>query len=156
MTWDCKKCLTEITRSGIIRVLIEKELKMSKVVCSATVNLTRVDLGTVAQIVIDRIEDDYGYDTMVTAGVDESELLNALIADKTFQAIVCDKVAEDGRQVCEDPYGYFDAFDFIDNIGALMDIYDMVDAMDDIIRDAKKEPEITCIKVPEGYKLVKI
>ena len=129
---------------------------MSKVVCSATVNLTRVDLGTVAQIVIDRIEDDYGYDTMVTAGVDESELLNALIDSKKFQAIVCDKVSEDGRIVCEDPYGYFDAFDFIDNMDELMAIYDLVDAMDDIIKDAEKEQAITCIKVPEGYKLVKI
>ena len=49
-----------------------------------------------------------------------------------------------------------DAFDFIDNMDELMAIYELVDAMDDIIKDAEKEQAITCIKVPEGYKLVKI
>lgn len=128
---------------------------MSKVVCSATVNLTRVDLGTVAQIVIDRIEDDFGVDAMVVAGVSDTELLDALINSKQFQEIVCKMVSEEGRIVCEDPYGYFDAFDFIDFVDPLFRVYDLVNDARDLLDEAEKE-EIVCVPVPQGYKLVKI
>ena len=128
---------------------------MSEIICSVSIGLTRFDLSKVAQIVIDRIEDDYGYEVAHAAGVEDGELLEGLINNDVFRSIVLGKVAEDGRVVCEDPYGYFDAFDFIDNIGALYDIYNHVDAIDDIFKDADKE-EIACIPVPAGYKLVKV
>lgn len=129
---------------------------MSKVVCSVSIELTRVNLGSVAQVVIDRIEDDFGSDTMTMAGVDEQELFDALINNKTFQRLVGEKVVQDGINVCEDPYGYFDAFDFIDEIPALSDIYAHVDAMDDIFQEANKSTEVKRIEVPDGYMLVKI
>lgn len=128
---------------------------MSKFVCSATVNLTRNDLGSVAQIVIDRIEDDFGVDAMVVAGLSDTELLDALINSKQFQELVCEKVSEDGRVVCEDPYGYFDAFDFIDFMEPLQRIYDLVEDALDLLNEADKE-EVVCVPVPAGYKLVKI
>jgi hypothetical protein len=130
-------------------------MNMSKFVCSVAVNLTRSDVANVAQIVIDRIEDDYGYDAMVVAGLYEEELMNALIDSTKFQSILARQVAEDGRSVVEDPYGYFDAFDFIESIPELQRIYDLVDEADNIMRDAEKE-EVKCIPVPNGYKLVKI
>jgi hypothetical protein len=136
--------------------LIEKEMKMSKVVCSVAINLTRIDMGTVAQIVLDRIEDDFGPDAMLVAGLYEQELFDALINSKKFQSIVGKKVAEDGRIVCEDPYGYFDAFDFIEYIDELQAIYDRVDEAADILTEAEKSDDVTCIPVPAGYKLVKI
>jgi hypothetical protein len=129
---------------------------MSKFVCSVAVNLTRHDLGSVAQIVIDRIEDDFGCDAMTVAGLSETELLNALIDSKKFQTLVGEKVSEDGRVVCEDPYGYFDAFDFIDFMPEVQVIYDQVEDALDLLNEAEKEEAITCIKVPTGYKLVKM
>jgi hypothetical protein len=130
-------------------------MNMSKFVCSVAVNLTRNDLASVAQIVIDRIEDDFGCDAMVVAGLSETELLNALIDSKEFQKLVGEKVSEDGRVVCEDPYGYFDAFDFMDEIVPLQVIYDQVEDALDLLNEADKE-EVKCIPVPAGYKLVKI
>jgi hypothetical protein len=92
---------------------------------------------------------------MLVAGLYEDELMNALIDSKKFQSVLADKVSEDGRRVCEDPYGYFDAFDFIEEIPELQRIYDLVDAASDILQEAEKE-DVKCIPVPMGYKLVKI
>ena len=128
---------------------------MSKVVCSVAVELTRNNLANIAQIVIDRIEDDFGCDAMLVAGLYEDELMNALIDNPKFQSVLARQVSQDGLSVCEDPYGYFDAFDFIETIPGLQRIYDLVDEASDIMQDAEKE-ETKCIPVPAGYKLVKI
>lgn len=129
---------------------------MSKVVCSVSIDLNRNNLGTVAQIVIDRIEDDFGSDVMEMAGVDDVELLNALIDNKKFQGMVGKMVAQEGINACDDPYGYFDQFDFIEAIDGLDRIYELVQEMDAIYQDAIKSTEVKRIEVPDGYMLVKI
>lgn len=130
---------------------------MSKVLFSVTIGLTRRELCVIAQTVMDRLADDYGTEVVTMAGVNQFELMDALLENKTFQRIVSEKIKQDGIYVCEDPYDYFDAYDdFIAKIPELGRLYDLVDAMDDIYQDAIKSTEVKRVEIPDGYMLVKI
>jgi hypothetical protein len=121
-----------------------------------TVTIQPNDLYNIAQMVIDTLEDDFGYDVVEAAGVVEQELFDAVMLDKTFRKMVTDKIMECGVEVVSDPYDYFDGYDFLETIPGLKRVVQLVKEMDDIIRDATKEPEVNCIPVPNGYKLVRI
>lgn len=121
-----------------------------------TLTIRARDLYDIAQMAIDSLEDSFGYDVMEAAGVEDQEVFDALLKDKTFQSMVMEKVKEDGMYVTQDPYDYFDGYDFLDNVPGLIEIVKCCKAMDAIVADAKKEPEVSCIPVPAGYKLVKI
>ena len=116
------------------------------------------DLYDIAQMAIDTIRDDFGDDVVDCAGVDDQELFDAIMLDKTFRRIISDKIKADGFEVVSDPWGYFDGYDFVDSIPGLKRVVELCKEMDVIMRDAMKEPEdnIKCIPVPNGYKLVRI
>ena len=114
------------------------------------------DLYDVAQMTIDTLREDFGDDVVDCAGVDDQELFDAIMQDSTFRKIITDRVKECGIEVTTDPYDYFDGYDFLDAIPGLKRVVELCKEMDDIIRDAVKEPEVSCIPVPQGYKLVRI
>ena len=125
---------------------------------TVTVTVQPKDLYHIAQMAIDTLEDDFGSEVVECAGVVEQELFEAIMLDKTFRQIVTDKIMQDGTEVTEDPWGYFDGYDFLDYVPGLKRVVQLCKEMDDIIRDANKAPEdnIKCIPVPNGYKLVRI
>lgn len=123
---------------------------------TVTVTVRPDDLYDIAQMVIDTLRDDFGDDVVDCAGVDDQELFDAVMLDKTFRSMITDKIKEDGVMVVSDPWDYFDGYDFLDTIPGCKRVVQLVKEMDEIIRDAQKEPEVACIPVPAGYKLVRI
>ena len=123
---------------------------------TVTVTVRPDDLYDIAQMVIDTLRDDFGDDVVDCAGVDDQELFDAVMLDKTFRSMITDKIKEDGVMVVSDPWDYFDGYDFLDTIPGCKRVVQLVKEMDEIIRDATKEPEVACIPVPAGYKLVRI
>ena len=114
------------------------------------------DLYDVAQMTIDTLREDFGDDVVDCAGVDDQELFDAIMLDSTFRKIITERVKESGAEVASDPYDYFDGYDFLDTIPGLKRVVELCKEMDEIMRDAVREPEVNCIPVPQGYKLVKI
>ena len=114
------------------------------------------DLYDVAQMTIDTLREDFGDDVVDCAGVDDQELFDAIMLDKTFRNIISERVRESGAEVASDPYDYFDGYDFLDTIPGLKRVVELCKEMHEIIQDAVKEPEVSCIPVPQGYKLVRI
>ena len=114
------------------------------------------DMYDLAQMAIDTLRDDFGDDAVDCAGVDDQELFDAIMLDKTFRRMITDRIKECGVEVVADPYDYFDGYDFLDTIPGCRRVVQLVKEMSEIIRDAYKEPEVECIPVPKGYKLVKI
>lgn len=110
----------------------------------------------IAQMAIETLEEDFGFDVVEAAGVVEQELFDAIMLDETFRQIITDKIKEAGSDVVEDPWGYFDGYDLLDAIPGLVRVVELCKDMEVIIRDAQKEPEVECIPVPKGYKLVRI
>lgn len=123
---------------------------------TVTVTVKENALYDVVQMVIDTLEDDFGCDVLEAAGVDEQELFDAILKDKNFREMIVDGVKEDGTDFVQNPYDYIDGYDFLETIPGLIRVVKLCREMDDIIREAKKEPEVSCIPVPAGYKLVKI
>ena len=123
---------------------------------TVTVTVRPDDLYDIAQMVIDTLRDDFGDDVVDCAGVDDQELFDAVMLDKTFRDMITDKIKEDGVMVVSDPYDYFDGYEFLDTIPGCKRVVQLVKEMDVIMRDAQKEPEVACIPVPAGYKLVRI
>ena len=123
---------------------------------TVTVTVKENDLYDIVQMCIDTLREDFGDDVVDAAGVDDQELFDAILKDETFRTMIVDGVKEDGTDFVQNPYDYIDGYDFLETIPGLIRVVQLCREMDDIIRDAKKEPEITYIKVPEGYKLVKI
>ena len=123
---------------------------------TVTVTVKENALYDVVQMVIDTLLDDFGYEVVEAAGVDDQELFDAILNDKTFREMIVDGIKEDGTDFIQNPYDYIDGYDFLETIPGLISIVKQCREMDDIIRDAKKEPDVTCIPVPAGYKLVKI
>jgi 23S rRNA U2552 (ribose-2'-O)-methylase RlmE/FtsJ len=123
---------------------------------TVTMTIDQRDLYDIAQYAIDVLEEDFGCEVLEAAGVDEVELIQAIVEDKTFQSMIIDAVKEDGFDVIQNPYDYMDGYDLVSVIPGLTRIAELCQAMDDIILEATKEPEVTCVPVPAGYKLVKI
>lgn len=123
---------------------------------TVTVTVKENDLYDIVQMVIDTLEDDFGCDVLEAAGVDQQELFDAILKDDTFLEMIVDGVKEDGTDFVQNPYDYIDGYDFLETIPGLIRVVSLCREMDDIIQDAKKEPDVTCIPVPAGYKLVKI
>ena len=121
-----------------------------------TLTIRPDNLYDIAQMVLDTLREDFGDDVVDAAGVKDQELFDAIMLDKTFRQIVTDSIMEDGVEVVNDPYGYFDGYDFLDTIPGLKRVVELCKQMEEIMRDAIKEPEVACIPVPAGYKLVKI
>ena len=121
-----------------------------------TVTVQPDDLYYIGQMVIDTLQDDFGSDVTECAGVDEQELFDAIMLDKTFRRMITDKIKECGVEVVSDPWDYFDGYDFLDTIPGLKRVVQLCKEMDVIMRDAMKEPEVACIPVPAGYKLVRV
>lgn len=111
----------------------------------------------IAQMVIDTLRDDFGDDVVDCAGVEDQELFDAIMQDRTFRGMIVDSVKENGADVIADPYGYFDGYDFLDGIPGCRRVVELCKDMEVIMREAKESyDEIGCIPVPAGYKLVKI
>ena len=123
---------------------------------TVTVTIKPDELYDVAQMVIDTLREDFGDDVVDCAGVDDQELFDAIMMDKTFRNIISERVKESGAEVATDPYDYFDGYDFLETVPGLKRVVELCKEMDDIVRDAVKEPEVNCIPVPQGYKLVRI
>lgn len=121
-----------------------------------TITIPPDDLYDVAQLAIDTLREDFGDDVVDCAGVDDQELFDATMLDKTFRNIISERVKESGAEVATDPWDYFDGYDFLDSIPGLKRVVELCKEMDEIMRDAFKEPEVSCIPVPAGYKLVRI
>jgi hypothetical protein len=123
---------------------------------TVTVTVKENALYDVVQMAIDTLEDDFGCDVTEAAGVDEQELFDAILKDKTFREMIVNRIKEDGTDFVQNPYDYIDGYDFLETIPGLKRVVQLCQEMDVIIRDAKKEPEVNCVPVPAGYKLVKI
>jgi hypothetical protein len=123
---------------------------------TVTVTVKENALYDVVQMAIDTLQDEFGCDVTEAAGVDEQELFDAILKDKTFREMIVNGIKEDGTDFVQNPYDYIDGYDFLETIPGLIRVVKLCREMDDIIRDAKKEPEVTCVPVPAGYKLVKI
>lgn len=123
---------------------------------TVTVTIKPNELYYVAQMVLDTLRDDFGDDVVDCAGVDDQELFDAVMLDSTFRKIVTERVKECGVEVASNPYDFFDGYDFLDAVPGLERVVELCKQMDEIIRDATKEPEVACIPVPAGYKLVRI
>ena len=123
---------------------------------TVTVTIKPNELYYVAQMAIDTLRDDFGDDVVDCAGVDDQELFDAVMLDSTFRKIVTERVKECGVEVASNPYDFFDGYDFLDAVPGLERVVELCKQMDEIIRDATKEPEVACIPVPAGYKLVRI
>lgn len=123
---------------------------------TVTVTIKPDELYDVAQMAIDTLREDFGDDVVDCAGVDDQELFDAIMQDATFRNIIAERVKECGAEVATDPYDYFDGYDFLDSVPGLKRVVQLCKEMDEIIRDATKEPEVNCIPVPAGYKLVRI
>lgn len=123
---------------------------------TVAITIPAVDLYDVVQIVIDTLREDFGDDVVDCAGVDDQELFDAIMLDKTFRNIIVERVKESGAEVATDPYDYFDGYDFLETIPGLKRVVELCKEMDEIVRDAVREPEVSCIPVPQGYKLVRI
>lgn len=123
---------------------------------TVTVTIKPNELYYVAQMVLDTLRDDFGDDVVDCAGVDDQELFDAVMLDATFRKIVSERVKECGVEVASNPYDFFDGYDFLDAVPGLERVVELCKQMDEIIRDATKEPEVACIPVPAGYKLVRI
>ena len=123
---------------------------------NVTLTIRESDLYDIVQMAIDDLEESFGCDVMEAAGVDEQELFDAILQDETFRTMIVDGVKEDGMDFVQNPYDYINGYDFLETIPGLIGIVKQCREMDEIIQDAKKEPEVNCIPVPAGYKLVKI
>ena len=121
-----------------------------------TITVKPQDLYNIAQMIIDDLEDSFGSDVMEAAGVVEQELFDAVMLDKTFREMVVDQIKEDGFDVIRAPFEYFSGYDFLETIPGLMRIVDLCKVVDEYFQDAVKEPNVSCIPVPAGYKLVRI
>ena len=123
---------------------------------NVTLTVRDSDLYDIAQMCIDTLREDFGDDVVDAAGVDDQELFDAIMKDETFRTMIVDGVKEDGMDFVQNPYDYIDGYDFLETIPGLIGVVKQCREMDEIIIDAKKEPEVNCIPVPAGYKLVKI
>lgn len=123
---------------------------------SVTLTIRPDDLYDIVQMVIDDLEESFSDEVMEAAGVDQQELFDAILEDKTFQSMIVDQVKEDGTDVLRNPYDYFCGYDFLDTIPGLVRVVECCNAMDAIIQDAKKEPVLQRVDVPKGYMLIKI
>ena len=123
---------------------------------TVAITIPAQDLYDVAQLAVDTLREDFGDDVVDCAGVDDQELFDAIMQDATFRKIVSERVKECGAEVATDPYDYFDGYDFLDTIPGLKRVVELCKEMNEILRDAVKEPEVSCIPVPAGYKLVRI
>ena len=123
---------------------------------TVTITVPADDLYDLAQMIIDTLREDFGDDVVDAAGVDDQELFDAIMQDRTFRGMVAEKIKESGAEVAVDPWDYFDGYDFLETVPGLKRVVELCKEMDEIVRDAKKEPEVNCIPVPAGYKLVKI
>ena len=121
-----------------------------------TLTIKPDDMYDLAQMAVETLRDDFGDDVVDCAGVDDQELFDAIMQDKTFRHMIVDRVKECGIEVIADPYDYFEGYDFLEVIPGLKRVVQLCKEMDVIIRDATKEPEVACIPVPQGYKLVRI
>ena len=121
-----------------------------------TVTIRPDDMYDLAQMAVDTLREDFGDDVVDCAGVDDQELFDAIMLDSTFRHMIVDRVKECGTEVVHEPWDYFDGYDFLDTIPGLVRVVELCKQMDEIMRDAKKEPEPNCIPVPAGYKLVRV
>ena len=123
---------------------------------TVTLTIRPSDLYDIAQMAIDDLEESFGDEVTEAAGVDQQELFDAILEDKTFQSMVIDQVKEDGTDVLRNPYDYFCGYDFLETIPGLMRVVDLCKEMDELIKDANLEPAVQRVEVPKGYMLVKI
>ena len=121
-----------------------------------TLEVRPQDTYDLIQLIIDNIEDEYGSTVMDAAGVDQQELFDAILGDATFKKLVIEGVKEVGMEYLDLPYDHADAFHYMETVPGLVKLCDMLHEMHDIIEDAKKDVDVTCIPVPQGYKLVRI
>ena len=120
-----------------------------------TITIKPDDLYDVAQMVIDDLEESFGYDVVEAAGVDQQELFDAVMLSKDFRDTVVEKVKEYGIDAVAEPWDYFSGYDFLDSIPGLKRIVQLCKEMDQRFQDAGEEA-VPCIPVPKGYKLVRI
>ena len=123
---------------------------------TVTVTVRPDDLYDIAQMVIDTLRDDFGDDVVDCAGVDDQELFDAIMLDKTFRRMVTDGIRENGSDFINDPWEFIDGYDFLETIPGLCRVVDLCRNMDEIMREAKEESGCECIPVPAGYKLVRV
>ena len=120
-----------------------------------TITIKPDDLYDIAQMVIDDLEESFGYDVVEAAGVDQQELFDAVMLSKDFRDTVVEKVKEYGIDAVAEPWDYFSGYDFLDSIPGLKRIVQLCKEMDQRFQDADEQVTAS-IPVPKGYKLVRI
>ena len=120
-----------------------------------TITIKPDDLYDIAQMVIDDLEESFGYDVVEAAGVDQQELFDAVLLSKDFRDMIVEKVKDYGVDVIAEPWDYFSGYDFLDTIPGLVRIVDLCREMDQRFQEAD-EQAVTSISVPEGYILVRV
>ena len=120
-----------------------------------TITIKPDDLYDIAQMVIDDLEESFGYDVVEAAGVDQQELFDAVMLSKDFRDMIVEKVKDYGVDVIAEPWDYFSGYDFLDTIPGLVRIVDLCREMDQRFQEAD-EQAVTSISVPEGYILVRV
>ena len=119
-----------------------------------TITIKPDDLYDIAQMVIDDLEESFGYEVVEAAGVDQQELFDAVMLDSTFRSMIVDKIKEYGADVIAEPWDYFSGYDFLDTIPGLIRIVELCKEMDARFREADEQVTAS-IPVPKGYKLVR-
>ena len=120
-----------------------------------TITIKPDDLYDIAQMVIDDLEESFGYDVVEAAGVDQQELFDAVLLSKDFRDMIVEKVKDYGVDAIAEPWDYFSGYDFLDTIPGLKRVVQLCKEMDQRFQEAD-EQAVTSIPVPEGYKLVRI
>ena len=120
-----------------------------------TITIKPDDLYDIAQMVIDDLEESFGYDVVEAAGVDQQELFDAVMLSKDFRDMIVEKVKDYGVDVIAEPWDYFSGYDFLDTIPGLKRVVQLCKEMDARFQEAD-EQAVTSISVPEGYILVRV
>ena len=120
-----------------------------------TIEIKPDNLYDIAQMVVDDLEESFGYEVVEAAGVDQQELFDAVMLDSTFRSMVVDKIKEYGTDAVNDPWDYFSGYDFLDSIPGLIRVVELCKEMDQRFKDADEQVTAS-IPVPKGYKLVRI
>ena len=119
-----------------------------------TITIKPDDLYDIAQMVIDDLEESFGYDVVEAAGVDQQELFDAVLLSKDFRDMIVEKVKDYGVDVIAEPWDYFSGYDFLDTIPGLKRVVQLCKEMDARFQEADEQVTAN-IPVPKGYKLVR-
>ena len=120
-----------------------------------TITIKPDDMYDIAQMVIDDLEESFGYDVVEAAGVDQQELFDAVMLSKDFRNTIVKYVKEYGIDAVAEPWDYFSGYDFLDSIPGLKRVVQLCKEMDARFQEADEQVTAN-IPVPEGYILVRV